>query len=372
MRLLDRYLFRELLTPLAFCLGGIWLLGVCFTLFSSLDEFQDRKFHFIDVVEYAVAITPGFLALVFPIVLLLALLYALANHARHNEITAMRAAGVGLWRLSAPYLCVGFVASIALFALNEFIVPRSINWSERIFTRHVQKRGDVLVRNTFQNFGFTNARERRAWFIGEYNVYRAKMIKPHVIWTLPDKSIRQLYADDAVYTNGIWRFSNVIEYSQTNSTAPLEPFLQTNILAMTEFDETPDQIESEIEICAYQSLKTRRADIPLSDIFNYLKLHPHLPPTDAAWLFTKFHGRLAVPWTCLVVAIIAIPFGAMPGRRNLFFGVAGSLAICFTYFVIQQFALAFGSNGHLPAWLAAWLPNLIFAGLGLVLIARIK
>jgi lipopolysaccharide export system permease protein len=73
-----------------------------------------------------------------------------------------------------------------------------------------------------------------------------------------------------------------------------------------------------------------------------------------------------------VVVLIAIPFGAASGRRNLFFGVAGSIFICFAYFVIQQVSLALGAGGHLPAWLAAWLPNLFFAGLGLGLTARVR
>ena len=109
-----------------------------------------------------------------------------------------------------------------------------------------------------------------------------------------------------------------------------------------------------------------------SQIFShYLRLHPNLPPTDSGWLFTKFYGRIAAPWTCLVVVLIAIPFGAATGRRNPFVGVAGSIFICFGYFVIQQVSLALGSGGYLPAWLAAWLPNLIFGALGLALmIAR--
>jgi lipopolysaccharide export system permease protein len=52
--------------------------------------------------------------------------------------------------------------------------------------------------------------------------------------------------------------------------------------------------------------------------------------------------------------------------------VAGSIAICFTYFVIQQLGLALGTSGRLPAWLAAWLPNMIFAALGILLTFRIK
>jgi len=101
MRLLDRYLFRELLTPMAYCLGGFLVFWISYDLFTELDKLQDAKLHLLDVVEYAVAMTPAFLATVLPIALLLALLYTLTNHARHNEITAMRAAGMSLWRICA-------------------------------------------------------------------------------------------------------------------------------------------------------------------------------------------------------------------------------------------------------------------------------
>jgi len=373
MRLLDRYLFRELFTPLAYCLGALVLLGNCFSLFGKLEELQDRKLHLLDVLEYSVAITPEFLVMVLPITLLLALLYTLTNHSRHNEITAMRAAGISLGRICAPYFAVGCALSMALFVLNELVVPHSTDWAEHIKSRYVQKSGDVESKNVFRNFGFTNARGHRAWFIGEYRLATAEMFKPQVKWNLPDHSIQLLRADRAVRTNGVWTFYNVAEYSQADDAAPLVPSLLTNVLALPEFDETPRQIRSEIKISSYQSLRRNRSsDIPLTDIFAYLRLHPDLPQADSGWLFTKFHGRLAAPWTCLVVVLIAIPFGAATGRRNLFVGVAGSIFICFGFFVIQQVSLALGSGGYLPAWLAAWLPNLIFSALGLVLLVRVR
>ena len=107
MRLLDRYLFRELLAPLAYCLGGFLVFWISWDLFNELQEMQDRKLHLLDVLEYSAAMTPEFLATILPIALLLALLYALANHARHNEITAMRAAGASLWRICIPYFITG-------------------------------------------------------------------------------------------------------------------------------------------------------------------------------------------------------------------------------------------------------------------------
>jgi len=373
VRLLDRYLFRELLTPLAYCLGALVLLGDCFSLFSELEKLQERQLHFFDVLAYSVAITPEFLVLVMPITLLLALLYTLTNLSRSNELTAMRAAGLSLGRICAPFFLTGCLLSVAVFGLNELVVPLSVEWKNNILTRYVEKAGDVDSKNEFRNFGFTNARGHRTWFISKYLVATAEMFKPKVKWQPPDHSIQQLWADRAGRTNGVWTFYNAEIFSQADDNAPLVPTLLTNVLAMPDFDETPRQIRSEIKISSYQNLKKNRSsDIPLADVFAYLRLHPKLPPKDSGWLFTKFHGRIAVPWTCLVVVLIAIPFGASTGRRNLFVGVAGSIFLCFGYFVVQQVGLALGSGGHLTPWLAAWLPNLIFGALGLVLMSRVR
>jgi lipopolysaccharide export system permease protein len=376
MRLLDRYLFRELLAPLACCLGGFLIFWTAYDLFTELEEMQERKLHLLDVLAYSVAMTPGFLVLVLPIALLLALLYALTDHARANEITAMRAAGVSLWRICAPYFFVGLAASLASFALNEFLAPRSTDWANRILSRYVQRPGDIKTQNQFQNFGFTNTRGHRAWFIGEYRVNSAEMLKVQVNWNLPDGSSRQLHADRVIRTNGVWTFFNAVEYSQADAQAQLMPLFDKPVdeLAMPEFDETPAQIRSEIKISGYLGLDaSRKADIPLKDIFEYLQLHPtNLSPAVSSRLYTKFYGRLAAPWTCLVVVLIAIPFGAASGRRNLFFGVAGSIFICFTFFVLQSASLLLGSGGELPPWLAAWLPNMVFGATGLFLMSRAR
>jgi lipopolysaccharide export system permease protein len=371
MRLLDRYLFRELLTPLSFCLGGFLVFWISFDAFNNLSDFQDARLRPLDIVEYYLSMTPEFLVTILPIVLLLALLYTLTNHARHNEITAMRAAGLGLWRVCAPYLAVGLAASAGLFGLNEWGVPHGADWANHVINRYVQKTDDIEGASQFH--GFANARAHRLWKFDTYRVKTSEIIAPNVSWTQADGSERLLLADHAIRTNGMWLFLNVRMFEPSAANAQFMPLLQTNALAMPEFDETPAEIRSEIKINTYENQRrTRKADIPLMDIWGYLRLHPLQSRAESGWLFTKLHGRLAAPWTCLVVVLIAIPFGAASGRRNLFVGVAGSIFICFAYFVIQQVGLALGSGGHLPAWLAAWLPNLLFGITGLVLTARVR
>src|SRR5215831_13719039 len=123
MRLLDRYLLRELLVPFGYCLAGFLIFFIAADVFGHMAGFQTQKLRGADVAEYYFAGLPAMLAKYYllPISLLLALLYALTNHSRHHEITAIRAAGVSLFRLCMPYFAVGILASLALFALNEMV-----------------------------------------------------------------------------------------------------------------------------------------------------------------------------------------------------------------------------------------------------------
>ena len=137
--------------------------------------------------------------------------------------------------------------------------------------------------------------------------------------------------------------------------------------------ETPRVIKSEIKISGLDSLRSlRKTQLTSAEILDYLRLHPQLERKKRDSLLTMLHSRLAAPWICFVVVLIAVPFGALPGRRNVFVGVASSISICFVFFVMKDLALALGSGGYVPPWMAAWTPNALFALTGLVLMWRVR
>jgi len=373
-RLLDRYLLRELLVPLGYCLCGFLIFWISSDLFVTLGDFQKRGLLVLDVVEYYVVITPEFLVVVLPIALLLAMLYTLTNLARHNEITAIRAAGVSMWRLSLPYLAVGLVASLALLAVNEFWAPQSQEAATAIFERRLPASMRTTGPKEVRNLCFDNARDGRNWGpIGVYNPITGEMNQIKVLWARKDGT-RWLFADRAVPLSQGWRFYGVREYGEEpGSASPPVPMLRANVLTLSEFSETRDEINSEIRISNSLALpRARKVDLPILELLDYLRLHPNPTGSDSSWIYTKLHGRIAAPWTCLVVVLIALPLGAIAGRRNAFVGVAASLILCFAYFILQQVGLALGTSGHLEPWVAAWFPNLSFSLAGLWLTARIR
>lgn len=364
MRTVRRYFLKELVVPLAYCISGFVVFWITYDLVDELGGFQSRGLGTWDVVRYYFVKLPEVLVTVMPMALLLALLYAISNHARHNEFTALRAAGVSIWRVAVVYLGVGAVCGGVMFALNEFWVPDIELNLNAILTKGTGP-GAMTGMYSGGATGFANYRDNRMWQFAGLDVRSGVISKPKVDCVLADGRHRELLADVAVWTNGYWVFRGVWE-NIYHSNGLVQTRLFFDEMPMPEFRESPREMLSQLKVGQRMAgRRARRAEVPIVEVVDYLRFGPRLGATERAWLLTQFHGRLAMPFTCVVLVLVALPFGGVTGRHAVFAGVASSVGLCFVYFVLQQVGLALGSAGYVPAWLGAWLPNLVFGGAGL-------
>ena len=94
---------------------------------------------------------------------------------------------------------------------------------------------------------------------------------------------------------------------------------------------------------------------------------------DATRQRVDMHSRLAVPFTCLIMGFLGIPFALQRGRNsNIALGVGLSLGIGVIYFIIQSLVMAFGYSNAMPPLFAAWTANFIFLLLGVWLLLNVQ
>jgi lipopolysaccharide export system permease protein len=301
------------------------------------------------------------------------MLYSLTNHSRHNELTAIRAAGVSLARLSIPYFIMGALLGLMVFAMNELCVPQADEASKEILSRRISASLDPAW---IVNVDFHNESQHRYWHFDRLNRHTSEMVAPTVSCGLGDGSWLVIHADRGVYTNGLWLFRNVDEWRKeapkAGQPAPQSYDRRRSMLVMR-FSETPALIKSEVKISKMSlSEAAKRPQLSLREILTYLHLHPGLERERREALLTQLQGRIAQPFTCLAVVLIALPFGVRGGRHNVFVGVASSIFICFGYFILQRISFGLGIGGYLPPLAAAWLPNLACGLIGLSLLWRLS
>ena len=132
---------------------------------------------------------------------------------------------------------------------------------------------------------------------------------------------------------------------------------------MAEFDETPKQFLNEIkEPHLLSSMELRR----------YIDTHKQFSERDLVKYRVDFYHRLAMPWTCLVVTLLGIPFGHTTGRKGAMMGIVMSISLFFAYYLVSTFGLGLGKQQVMQPWIAAWFPNILFFIFSLFLIRRMR
>lgn len=362
MKLIDSYLLRRLLVPLFWCLLAFSLVYVVYDIFDNLPDFIQGKTPPLEVARYYLFLMPSALIYIVPVSLLLATLYSLSSLTRHNELTAMRASGVSIYRLMLPYATAGLVASVLLLLINETIAPWSAYWCDQ-FVRSQKHRGKINPQLAF-NLAFNNELAHRVWQIAQFNTRTFELHDVQVLQQRPDGTDEyKIWAKRGEWLDRRWWFTEVQIQRYDSQSRPLGPPQSQPWMEMAEFDETPLQFLNEVRDPEFLSAR---------DLLNFIATHRRLSEQTIQRIRVDFHHRLASPWTAFIVTLLGISFGVHTGRRGALSGICLCLALFFSYYLVVNVFLALGKKSTLPAWLGGWGPNILYLILALWLLRRLR
>jgi len=366
MKLIDRYILRSFLSPLVFCLLGFTMVYVVFDMFDHLSDFVAGQVGAASMAVFYLYLLPLGAIYVAPVSLMMATLYSLTQLTKNNELTAMRACGMSLYRLMLPYVTAGLLASVAVLLINETLSPRAAYWT-RQFVR-AAGREDKLSVHLARNVPYKNQRERRTWMIGQFNALDYSMENVEVFQhDARGMDLYKVTAPRVEWRDRRWQFRDLTKrYFDAYGNPRGAPELAL-VREMHEFTETPVNFLNEIKD------PVRDPEFfAATDLLNYIESHDTLGPPTVRRLMVDFHHRLALPWTCLIVTLLGIPFGNHTGRKGSFAGAMLCLGLFFFQYFAINFGLWLGKQGGLPPWLAAWLPIALLLAYGAHLLARMR
>lgn len=371
MKVIDRYVLRQYLTPLGYLVAAFCLLYVVLDLFDRFSDFVEAKAPVQDVLLFygyylfAVNGFVPFIVVVLPIALLLAALYTLTMFARHNELTAMCASGVSIRRLMGPLLAVGFCASVFSAVVQETLGPRATQWISD-YNRTLSKRGSVdadIVANHIYHTGATH----RQWIIGKFNKRDPGQLEDvKIVQERADGSLAtETLAKRAEWLDGTWWLHEMQSRAYTEQGEPAGPMSPPSERPV----EVPDYTESPTDFLN----ELQKSDfLSTIDMVRLLESRPNLTGAGKARRLVDIHARLAMPWSCMVLILLSLPATAGGVRRPALRSVAFGLAALFGFYFIVQAGMILGKREVIWPWLAGWSPNLVFLMIGGYLTWRLK
>ena len=372
MNTFDRHLLREWLQILGLVLAatvGLLVLQVLYDDFRHLRELGARG---TILWRYIGVTLPSFLAIVLPFALLVSLLYVLGKLHRANEFTAMRAAGVGFVRLTAPIWMVGLLCCGVAWWLNTTIVPWSVEESremrEELEFRHQSTKAMPPDRiGAVYSVGFDDPLGRRMWF---FNRYSRSTDRGHGVTVSELDAKRRersrIVANEAWFDaarNG-WVFKAGRDLTFEPETGEL-----TGSLAF-EGEKFEPHFRNKPELMLLIDRKPTQLSLwELRELVAYLEIE-HSP--KLATYAVRYYGLIADVIGPLIVIAIAIPFAMSGVRVNPAVGVSKSIGLFFLYYIFNSAATALATKGAVDPLVAAWLPHAGMAALAMWFFVRMR
>ena len=358
MTTLDRYVIRNFLQPYLYCIIGFLSIWLIFDISDNSATILEGHVSLAEVGRFYFSQLPQVLVILLPVALLLALLFCLGKMSRANEIVSMLTAGISVPRVLLPLMVLGLLTTGLVLALNYSLAPHA-ELSRKIFFDNINHGGPKQVRISGQIF--RNRTNNRTWFIAHFQPNSNEFEGVQVIQQDEhDNIVKNYLANTANYDPAIkvWHFelTKIVQYDAAGNITH-EELLPT--LAIPGWTETPYRLSS---------ANVRAEFLGVPELRDYLQFNSDFPQTLLAPFHTQLQYRLALPWTCLVVVLMAAPLGIGFSRRGILAGVAIAIVLVFSMNFLIHLFLALGEGDRISPLVAAWMPNVLFAAVGLYLL----
>lgn len=345
------------------CTLGFLAIWLIFDLSDNGNDFIQGKASMKVIAGFYLTQLPSIVTIVLPVGLLLALLFSLSKMSRTNELIAQLTAGRSVFRILLPLLFVGLICTGIMAYLNYELVPHADS-VKKMALEQIQKGKKKAERETLEAHLFRDRQTLRSWYIRKMRADQNSLTDVVIVQQDEQgKIVQKWYADRADWMpdTGDWVFKRgmSVKFDAQGQETSRDVFIQHHAKKPDGWSESPWRIAS-------SNAEPQNLSVP--ELRRYLAFNHDFPRTALAPFRTLLEHRLALPWTCIVVVLIAAPLGIVFNRRGVLAGVASSIFIFFGMIFLTNMFLALGKGDRVSPWVAAWAPNLFVGIIGLILL----
>jgi len=353
-QLLDIYVLRRFSFYFALLMAVFVFLFETFTFFELLDDIARHRVPFLIVVDYFRYLAPYLLYQLAPLGALVAVLVTLGILSKNNEIVAIKASGISMYRLAVPLLLAGLALAVTMIVLDDTYLP------------YANQRQDAL-HNLIKGRPPQTYTHPQRWIFGEgAKIYNYDLFDPTQNLF---GGLTVLEIDPVTFQVRRRVFASRAQWSETQKVWVLEgswvrDFAHGTIVryerlppvaSLRELTEPPSYFNREVRQAFQMSWRELRSYIDGLQRAGF----------DVSTLTVQWHEKIAFPLLAPVSMLLAIPFAFLVGTRGAIGGVALGVGFGVAYWSVAKLLEAMGGVGQLPPFLAGWAPDIIFLFLGL-------
>jgi LPS export ABC transporter permease LptG len=345
-------------------LSSLVALFLIFTFFELIGDIIKNRTPLVTVGEYLFNLIPFIIYNVTPLSTLIAVLITFGTLNRTSELTAMKATGTSLYRMVAPVLLLAAILSAALFTFDETYLPGANRRQEALLSVIKDKPAQTFFADRKWMSGQTtgNGQPMRIFYYQYFDSEKNEFANLTVFEFQPGSFnlTRRIFAETARWDDKVNGWVLEDGWQRTFAGPSISSYQPFTVSTFPEIHELPGYFKKEdrqSQEMSYSELSIYIDDLKQSGFA--------ITP-----LLVQLYRKLAYPAITLIMAIMAIPFALVAGKRGSVAGLGTAIGVAICYWVIAAIFENLGDVNGLPAVLAAWSPDLLFFLAGSYLLLR--
>jgi LPS export ABC transporter permease LptG/LPS export ABC transporter permease LptF len=362
--ILDEYVLREFLVTFAMVLVTFVMLMLVFTFFELLSDIIRNRTPLVTVGAYLINLTPSMIYLITPLSVLIGVLVVFGVMNRNSELTAMKATGISLYRITVPVLVIAAMLSVSLFAFDELYLPQA-NRRQEALRNVIKGKPAATVEHPGRNWMFGEQHPGQLSVIFYYQYFDSEIdtFGNITVFEFDPGTFtltRRIFATTAEWQPNLnaWVFEDGWERSFKGP--EVSGYRSFAVSTFPEVTEAPSYFTREVR---------PSSEMSFGELARYIH-SLRQSGFNTVPLRVQLNHKLAYPLITLVMGVLAIPFALSMGRRGSLSGIAVAIGVAVAYYVVSGFFENMGNVSWLPAFLAAWSPDLLFGLAGAWLLLR--
>jgi len=326
---------------------------------EHIDEFIDQDVPFAIILKYYAVFLPQMIRYMTPISVLLAALFVTGKLSDLNEVTALKASGMSLYRYMAPFIITTVFISLFSVYFGGYVSPLANKIKVGIEREYMQF-GKI---KSGYNIFFQDSRTRIVT-IASYNVANDQARIVSIQDFDPNEITKMVSRIDA----------KKMKYDSTSTSWILSDCVQRDFTDFTEIHQKIDELEiNNLHFLPKDIInkQIKNEEMTLAELNDLAKemLHSGNNPKR---IQIEYHSRIAFAFASIITVLFGLPLSTNKRKGGLALQFGINLVITFTYLVFMSISQAFGKNGAMSPLLTGWLANIIFLIAAMLNIARVQ
>jgi LPS export ABC transporter permease LptG/LPS export ABC transporter permease LptF len=358
-RVVDRYVLRGFCFYFALVLIVFVGLFIVVTLFELLPDIVSNHSSILTVILYFIFYTPQMLFWVVPLTVLLAILINLGTMTKSNEILAVKAAGMSLYRLSIPLLLMGMLLSGAIYLMQDFVLPYT-NQRQDGYRDTIKGRPPQSYRNPDRKW--MAGSDNRIYHYNYFNYQKNEFSNLSIFQFEPGTfNLRDwTFAGSGTWNGTGWMLQKVTLHQMSDSGG--DPEVKSLPTMVASGMDRPEYFKGDVRTASQMSHSELKAYID-----ELQKKH-----FDVTSLTLDLYRKFSYPLVSFIMVLLGIPFSFKTGRKGAFYGIGICIGLGILYWSTFELFGKLGDINRLSPIVAAWFPNLIFGLGGTWMMLRVK